>query len=71
MFVCIILYCLIACWERSGPLVLLCVMLLCAFVIFPYGALGKVWYLTVLFPDLYINPYQRFFYTKDILQSLL
>ena len=33
-------------WERADLLALLCVMLSCAFVTFPYGVLSQVWYLT-------------------------
>ena len=33
----------ITCWERADLLVLLCVMFLFVFVIFPYGVLGQVW----------------------------
>ena len=59
MFVFTLLYCLITCWERGDPLALLCVMLPCAFVIFPYGVLGKVSYLIVLIPGLFILLYFR------------
>ena len=44
----------IACWERADLLVLLCVMFTCVFVTFPYGVPGKVWYLIVSIPDLYL-----------------
>ena len=49
-------YCLcslvVTCWDRAGLLALLCVVFSCGFVTFPYGALGQVWYLIVLIPDL-------------------
>ena len=41
----------IACWEMADPLALLCVMFSCDLVTFPYGVLGQVRYLIVLFPD--------------------
>ena len=55
----------ITCWERADLLVLLCVMVPCVFVTFPYGVLGKVWYLIVSIPDLCILP--NFSSTKVIL----
>ena len=33
---------LITCWERTGLLALLCVMVSCVFVTFRYGVLGQV-----------------------------
>ena len=38
----------ITCWERADHLALLCVMLPCVFVTFPYGVLGQVWYLEII-----------------------
>ena len=35
----------IACWERTDLLALLCVVISCVFVIFPYGVLVQVRYL--------------------------
>ena len=47
-------YCnlVVTCWERADLLALLCVTFSCAFVTFPYGVLGHVWYLIVSIPDL-------------------
>ena len=47
-------YCslVVMCWEGAGLLALLCVMFSCAFVTFPYGVLGQVWFLFELIPDL-------------------
>ena len=39
-------------WERSDLLALLCVMLSCVFLTYPYSVPGQVWYLIVLIPDL-------------------
>ena len=47
----------VTCWERAELLALLCVKFSCAFVTFPYGVLGQVWYLMVLIPDLCLLPY--------------
>ena len=41
------------CWDRTDLLALLCVVISCACVTFPYGVLGQVWYLIVSIPDLY------------------
>ena len=43
---------MVTCCERANLLVLLCVMFFCAFVTFPCGFLGQVWYLIVSIPDL-------------------
>ena len=51
---------LVALWSPLGggwPLGFLCVMFSCAFVTFPYGVLGQVWYLIVSIPDLCLFPY--------------
>ena len=42
----------ITCRGRADLLALLCVMFSCAFVTFPYGVAGQVWYLIVSIPDL-------------------
>ena len=47
----------VSCWERADLLALLCVMFYCAFVTFPYGFLGQVWYLNVSIPDLCLLTY--------------
>ena len=39
-------------WERAGLLAILRVMFPCVFVTFPYGVLGRVWFLIVLIPDI-------------------
>ena len=39
------------------PFWLLCVMRSCVFVTFPYGVLGRVWYLIVSIPDICLLPY--------------
>ena len=43
---------MVTCWERAGPLALLCVMFSCVFVTFPCGVLGQVCYLIVSISDL-------------------
>ena len=44
-------WCLVvANWERADLLALVC-DLYCHFVTFPFGILGKVWYLIVSIPD--------------------
>ena len=43
---------LITCWERTGHLSLLCVMLSCLFVTFPYGDLFRCCSLFASIPDL-------------------
>ena len=44
-------FCLVvASWERADLLALVGDVY-CIFVTFPYGILGQVWYLIVLFPD--------------------
>ena len=47
-------YCclVVTCWDMADLLALLCVMFSCAFVTFPYGVMGRVWYLIVLIPEL-------------------
>ena len=47
----------VTCWERANLLAHLYVMFSCAFVTFPCGVLGQVWYLVVLILDLCILPY--------------
>ena len=42
----------VTCWERDDHMALFFVMFSCVFATFPYGVLGQVWYLIVLFPDL-------------------
>ena len=42
----------ITCWERAALLAPLCVMFSCVIVSFPNVALGKMWYLIELIPDL-------------------
>ena len=49
----------VTCWERADLLALLYVKFSCAFVTFPYGVLGEVWYLFVSIPDLCLLPYFR------------
>ena len=49
---------MVTCWERAGLLAPLCVF--CVFVAFPYGVLGKMWYLIVWIPDLCLLPYLSF-----------
>ena len=44
-------------WERAGLLAFLCVTFSCAFITFPYGVLGQVWYLIVSIPDLCLLTY--------------
>ena len=48
---------MIRCWERADFLTLLYVMFSCVFVTFPYGVLGRLWYLIASIHDLYILPY--------------
>ena len=43
-------------------LALLCVMLSCVFVSFPYGVLDQMWYLTVLIPDFFLISYCSYLY---------
>ena len=43
--------------KRADLLTLLCVMFSCAFVTFPCGVLGQVWYFIVSIPDLCLLPY--------------
>ena len=45
------------CLERTDTLGLLYVMYSCAFVTFPYGVLGQVWYMIVAIPDFCLLPY--------------
>ena len=37
----------------------------CVFVTFPYGVLGRVWYLIVLFPDICVSLYFKHFHVTD------
>ena len=55
----------VTCWERADLLDLLSVIFSCVFVSFPYGVLGKVWYLIVSIPDLCLLPY--FMHKKKVL----
>ena len=41
----------VTCWERADLSALVCGVY-CAFVTFPFGILGQVWYLIVSIPDL-------------------
>ena len=41
---------LVTCWERADLLTLVCYVY-CDFVTFPFGTMGKVWYLIVSIPD--------------------
>ena len=50
----------VTCWERDDFLALLCVIISCVFVTFPCGVLGRVWYLIVSIPDIFLPLY---FYT--------
>ena len=47
----------VTCRERASLLALLYLMFSCVFVTFPCGALGKVRYLIMSIPDIYILPY--------------
>ena len=47
---------------RANLLAVLCVMFYCAFVTFPCGVLGQMWYLIVSISDLCLLTY--FAYTK-------
>ena len=47
----------VTCWERADLFAILCVMLSCVFVTFPYGVLGQMWYLIVSIPDICLLPY--------------
>ena len=62
-----LLYCLVmvTCWERADFFAPLYVMFSSAFVIFPYGILGQVWYLIVLIPELCLLLY--LFSTKPLI----
>ena len=40
----------VACWEKADLLALVCDFY-CDFDTFPFGILGKVWYLIVSIPD--------------------
>ena len=59
----------VTCWERADLLALLYMVLSCVFVIFPYGVLGQVYYLSVLIPDLclltHFNDTLRLYYKTD------
>ena len=52
-------YCslVVTCWERADLFALLFVTFSCAFLTFPYGVLGQVWYLIVSIPDICLLPY--------------
>ena len=52
--------------ERADLLALLYVMFPCVFVSFPYGILGRVWYLILSIPDLCLLPYLVLIITKVI-----
>ena len=43
-----------SCLEKPDLLALLCVVFSFVFVPFPYGALGKVWYVIVSIPDIFL-----------------
>ena len=47
-----------------------CMWYFLVFVAFPYGVLGKVWYLIVWIPDLFVLSYFEHFMT-DIIRSLI
>ena len=51
---------MVTCWEMADLLALLCVMFTCGFVTFPYGVLGRLWYLIVSIPDFYLLPHLLF-----------
>ena len=53
----------ITCWEKANLLAVLVVMFSCVFVTFPCGALGQMWYLVVLLPDLCLLTYYNNFFT--------
>ena len=40
----------ITCWEKADLLALLCLMIPCVFVTFPYGVLSQVWYMIISIP---------------------
>ena len=52
---------LVICWKRAYLLARLYVMFSCAFVSFPYGIPGQVWYLIVSIPDLCFLSHLYFF----------
>ena len=54
-----ICYCslVVSCWEIAGLLALLFMMFSGVLVTFPCGALGQVWYLIILIPDLCLLTY--------------
>ena len=47
----------VTCWERADLFDVLYVIFSCAFVTFPYGVLGQVWYVSVSMPDLCLLSY--------------
>ena len=46
----------VTCWEKADLLALVSDVY-CNFVTFPCGILDQVWYLIVLFPDIYLLSY--------------
>ena len=44
-------------WGKADLLALLCVMLTCVFVTFPYGFMGQEWHLIISIPDLCLLSY--------------
>ena len=59
-------------WSPAGKGLtsrLLFVMFSCVFVTFPFGILGKVWYLIVSFPDLCQHSYIDIFYWLNMCLS--
>ena len=46
-------------------------MFFCVFVTFPYGILGKVWYLIVLIPDLCLRFYFDVSYKRKYVHEVL
>ena len=60
----------VTCCEMADLLALLCVMFSCLFFLtFPYGALGKVWYLIVLIPDLFLLLCYKSYEDHNLLKS--
>ena len=49
----------VTCWERADLLALVGDVY-CIFVTFPFGILGQVWYLIVLFPNFCLLSYFKF-----------
>ena len=52
---------LVTCWEKAD-LLALAGDFWCISFTFPCGILGPVWYLIVLFPDLFCLSYLHYFY---------